>query len=235
MTILCVIPVRGGSKGVPGKNIRDLAGMPLVAWSIRAARAAQEDLRVVVSTDAQEIADIAREHGAEVPFLRPAELAQDTTPTEPVIEHALADHRRTHSEPEAVMLLQATSPLRLPGTLDRAVRQLRSERTDSLVGVVPESPFLWRYGTEPEDAPTADYAVDHRLRRQEMTRTDLRYRENGSLYVTRPWVYDQRHNRLGGRISLCELDPLEGVDIDTELDFQLAELQVRGHRARLGL
>lgn len=233
MTILCVIPVRGGSKGVPGKNIRELAGRPLVAWTIRAALAAQEDLRVVVSTDAPQIAAIAREHGAEVPFLRPDELARDETATEPVIEHALADHRSSLGEPEAVMLLQATSPLRLPGTLDRAVRQLREQGADSLVGAVPETPFLWRQPETPGQAPIADYDVEHRLRRQDMAPADLRYRENGSLYVTRPWVYDEHHNRLGGRISLFELDPLEGVDIDTELDFQLAELQVRAHRARL--
>ncbi|WP_144791737.1 cytidylyltransferase domain-containing protein [Kocuria palustris] len=234
MTILCVIPVRGGSKGVPGKNIRDLAGRPLVAWTIRSALSAHEDLRVVVSTDSPRIADTAASAGAEVPFLRPSELAQDTTPTEPVVEHALADHRLTRGEPEAVMLLQATSPLRLPGTLDRAVRQLRAEGLDSLVGAVPESPFLWARGPQPGDGARPAYDVDHRLRRQEMTPADLRYRENGSLYVTRPWVYDERHNRLGGRIGLFELDPLEGVDIDTELDFQLAELQVRAHRDRLG-
>lgn len=233
MTILCVIPVRGGSKGVPGKNIRDLAGRPLVAWTIRAALAAEEDLRVVVSTDAPPIAEIARRHGAEVPFLRPAQLARDETATEPVIEHALAEHRSSHGEPEAVMLLQATSPLRLPGTLDRAVRQLREQDADSLVGAVPESPFLWRHPEAPGQAPAADYDVDHRLRRQDMAPADLRYRENGSLYLTRPWVYDERRNRLGGRISLFELDPLEGVDIDTELDFQLAELQVLAHRDRL--
>lgn len=124
------------------------------------------------------------------------------------------------------MLLQATSPLRLPGTLDRAVARLREPGVDSVVGVVPVSPFLWRHAEDPEAAPIADYAVDGRKRRQDMDRTDLRYRENGSLYVTRPWVYDELHNRLGGRIALLELDDLEGVDIDTELDFALAEQQM---------
>ena len=96
MTILCVIPVRGGSKGVPGKNIRPLGGRPLVAWTIESALNAQEDLQVLVSTDSEEIAEIARAHGAQVPFLRPAELAQDTTATEPVVEHALAHVREHH-------------------------------------------------------------------------------------------------------------------------------------------
>lgn len=241
MSILCVIPVRGGSKGVPGKNIRDLGGLPLVAWSIRSALAARSDLDVVVSTDSPEIARVAREHGAQVPYLRPAELAQDETPSEPVIEHALQQYRTTIGEPEGVLFLQATSPLRLPGTLDRAVEQFRSTQVDSLVGVLPVTPFIWRLpvasaGSAESGAaltatsqPTASYDVDHRLRRQDMKAADLRYRENGSLYVTRPEIYDLHHNRIGGRVGLFELDDLEGVDIDTELDFRLAEQIVADH------
>ena len=226
MSILCVIPVRGGSRGLPGKNIRMLGGHPLVAWTIQAALEAEADLHVVVSTDSEEIAEVARRYGADVPGLRPAELARDETPTEPVVEHALAAERAAGVEPEAVMLLQATSPLRLPGTLDRAVAALREPGVDAVVGVVPVSPFLWRHAEDPADAPLADYDVTARKRRQDMARTDLRYRENGSLYVTRPWVYDRLHNRLGGRIGMLELDDLEGVDIDTELDFALAEQQM---------
>lgn len=231
MSILCIIPVRGGSKGVPGKNIRDLGGKPLVAWTIESALNAQEDLHVMVSTDSEEIARVSREHGADVPFLRPAELAQDTTATEPVVEHALEHFRTHHGEPEGVMLLQATSPLRLPDTLDRAVRQFRETGVDSLVGVVPTPPFIWQHGDSENAAPRASYDVDHRKRRQDMTRSDLRYRESGSLYLTRPDVYDRHHNRLGGAIGLFILHELEGVDIDTELDFQLAELQMEKHRA----
>ena len=226
MSILCVIPVRGGSRGLPGKNIRLLGGHPLVAWTIQAALEAEEDLHVVVSTDSEEIAEVALRYGADVPGLRPAELARDETPTEPVVEHALAAERTAGVEPEGVMLLQATSPLRLPGTLDRAVRQFRETGVDSLVGVVPVSPFLWRHPEDPAADPIPDFDVAGRKRRQDMTRTDLRFRENGSLYVTRPWVYDELHNRLGGRIGMLELDDLEGVDIDTELDFALAEQQM---------
>ncbi|MDY6054797.1 acylneuraminate cytidylyltransferase family protein [Micrococcus sp.] len=226
MSILCVIPVRGGSRGLPGKNIRMLGGHPLVAWTVRAALEAEADLHVVVSTDSEEIAEVALRYGADVPGLRPAELAQDETPTEPVVEHALAAERARGVEPEAVMLLQATSPLRLPGTLDRAVARFREPGVDSVVGVVPVSPFIWRHAEDPAAPPLADYDVMARKRRQDMVPMDLRFRENGSLYVTAPWVYDELHNRLGGRIALLELDDLEGVDIDTELDFALAEQQM---------
>ena len=161
MSILCVIPVRGGSRGLPGKNIRLLGGHPLVAWTIQAALEAEEDLHVVVSTDSAEIAEVALRYGADVPGLRPAHLAQDSTPTEPVIEHVLAAERAAGVEPEGVMLLQATSPLRLPGTLDRAVRQFRQTGVDSLVGVVPVSPFLWRHPEDPDGEPIPDLSLIH--------------------------------------------------------------------------
>lgn len=215
---LCVIPVRGGSKGVPRKNLLDVGGKPLVAWTIEQALAVP-DLDVLVSTDDEEIAEVARAAGARVPWLRPAELAQDTTPTEPVIRHAIDEVSKERGRPEAVMLLQATSPVRLPGTLARAMQEFQDTGVDSMVGVVPQAPFIWK-ATEP---PTAAYDVNARPRRQDLTRETLRYRETGSLYVTRPEIYEQYDNRLGGRIGLFIMDEVEGIDIDTELDVALAE------------
>jgi CMP-N,N'-diacetyllegionaminic acid synthase len=215
---LCVIPVRGGSKGVPRKNLLDVGGKPLVVWTIEQALAVP-DLDVLVSTDDEEIAEVARAAGARVPWLRPAELAQDTTPTEPVIRHAIDEVSKERGRPEAVMLLQATSPVRLPGTLARAMQQFQDTGVDSMVGVVPQAPFIWQ-ATEP---PTAAYDVNARPRRQDLTRETLRYRETGSLYVTRPEIYEQYDNRLGGRIGLFIMDEVEGIDIDTELDVALAE------------
>lgn len=230
MTILAVIPVRGGSKGIPRKNLRDVAGKPLVAWTIEQALAAGPGVEVLVSTDDAEIAAVARDFGAQVPFLRPAELAIDTAPTEPTIEHALAWWREHRGEPDGVMLLQATSPIRLPGTVARAVAEFREFGADSTVGVVPQTPFLWwAPGGGPAgssypivDTPRADYDVANRQRRQDISPQQMRYRETGSLYVTKPWVYDELHNRLGGRIELFIMDEAEGVDIDTELDLAYA-------------
>lgn len=230
--ILCVIPVRGGSKGIPRKNLRPIAGKPLVVWSIEQALADARELapehlmRVVVSTDDAELAGIAREAGAEVPFRRPAELAQDHTATEPVIEHALEHYRTVEGfDPEAVVLLQATSPLRLPGTIARAVGEFFSSGADSLVGVIPQTPFLWTLG-EDGGMPVAQFDVMHRPRRQDLAPEDYRYRENGSLYVTAAHVWDGLHNRLGGRIGLFVMEEAEGVDIDTPLDFSVAEAQL---------
>ncbi len=229
MRVLCVIPVRGGSKGIPRKNIKPIAGKPLVAWTIEQALAAQTALAgehtvdVLVSTDDAEIAEVARAHGAQVPFMRPIHLAEDTTATEPVVEHAIEFYTAAGQRPDAVMLLQATSPVRLPGTLERAIRQFSVSGSDSMVGVIPIGPFIWT-ATEP---PTAQYEVMARPRRQELTRETFRYRENGSMYITKTELYETLHNRLGGAIELFMLDEVEGVDIDAMIDFTVAEHQLK--------
>ena len=114
------------------------------------------------------------------------------------------------------------------GTLDRAVAQFRADKADSMVGVVPQAPFLWWQGTPPR----ADYDVGHRPRRQDLTPNRLRYRETGSLYLTRPSIYDVEDNRLGGRISLFVMDEIEGVDIDTDVDLALTEATLRDLETR---
>lgn len=226
MRILCVIPVRGGSKGIPGKNARPVAGKPLLAWTVEQALAARPEMNVLVSTDDEQLAAIARAAGADVPWLRPAHLAEDTTATEPVIEHAIAEYTAASRRPDAVMLLQATSPLRLPGTLDRAIAQFETSGVDSMVGVVPQAPFLWQHGPGDDDQPRAHFTVDARPRRQELGRTQMFYRETGSLYITKTEIYETLHNRLGGKIGLFEMDEREGVDIDTMLDLSIADHQL---------
>jgi CMP-N,N'-diacetyllegionaminic acid synthase len=235
---LCVIPARGGSKGVERKNLRTVGGKPLIVWTIEQALAARPAMDVVVSTDDEEIAEVARAAGALVPFLRPSELAQDTTPTEPVVRHAIEAARAADAAPDAVMLLQATSPVRLAGTLTRALTQLAASGVDSLVGVVPQAPFIWAQGTGTAGAdagPTAAYDVTARPRRQDLTEQTLRYRETGSLYVTRTWVYDEHDNRLGGRIGLFVMDELEGIDVDTELDLEVADRTLTRMHAAPGI
>ncbi|MBS1672994.1 MAG: acylneuraminate cytidylyltransferase family protein [Actinobacteria bacterium] len=221
MTVLCVIPVRGGSKGIPGKNARPVAGKPLVVWSIEQALAAGLD--VLVSTDDAHLAEIARAAGADVPFMRPAELAQDTTPTEPVIQHAIAHRIAEGRRPEAVMLLQATSPVRLPGTIARAVREFGETGVDSLVGVVAQTPFFWHPAVDDQGSATAEYDPAARPRRQELTAGDYFYKETGSLYLTRTEIYEHENNRIGGRVGLFVMDEAEGVDIDTLVDLKIAE------------
>lgn len=221
-SLLCVIPARGGSKGVARKNLVDVAGKPLIVWTIEQALATP-GLDVVVSTDDEEIAHVARTAGARVPWLRPARLAQDTTPTEPVVRHAIDEVTAERGRPDAVMLLQATSPIRHEGTLARALSEFDTTGVDSMVGVVEQPPFIWQAG----DPPSAAYDVAARPRRQDLTDGTRRYRETGSLYLTRTDVYEQHDNRLGGRIGLFVMDAEEGIDIDTELDVAFVAARLR--------
>lgn len=213
-----IIPARGGSKGIPRKNLQPVAGKPLIAWTIEQVLATP-GLDCYVSTEDAEIADVSRAWGAGV-ITRPVHLAQDATASEPVIEHAIEAITSASGRPDRVMFLQATSPVRLPGTLARAVQEFDATEVDSLVGVVPEPIFIWQM--EPE--VRALYPYQTRPRRQDMTPDQLRYRETGSLYLTRTDVYLQEHNRLGGRIGLFVMDPAEGIDIDTPDDLTLAAL-----------
>jgi N-acylneuraminate cytidylyltransferase len=134
--VLAVVPARGGSKGLPGKNVRVLAGLPLIAHSLRAAESMRTVTRCVVSTDDEQIARVAREHGGDVPWLRPAELATDATPMAPVLRHALAAVEEEEGTPyDALVLLDPTSPARVPAEVDAAVDQLLGSDLDGVVSV----------------------------------------------------------------------------------------------------
>lgn len=153
MSALAVIPARGGSQGIPRKNLLEVGGRPLIAWTIAQALAAREqdpELSVAVSTEGAEIGGVAREHGATV-IDRPAELAGHTAASEP-----------------AVLLLPATSPVRRTDTIARALTLFRGSEVDALVGVVPESPFFWRPPVEEGGSAVPAYDVTARPRRQEL-------------------------------------------------------------------
>lgn len=227
--VLALIPARGGSKGIPRKNIRPFAGHPLIAYSIAAARQAETVTRVVVSTDDDEIAAVAREYGAEVPFLRPPELAQDDTTDLPVFQHALrwlADHEGYH--PEVVVQLRPTSPVRPPGLVDAAVRLLLAHpEADSVRGVVPagQNPFkMWRIDPErgclqplltlpgvpePYNAP-----------RQSLPPV---FWQTGHIDAIRARTILEKNSMSGTVILPLRIDPRYTVDIDTPTDWQRAE------------
>jgi len=217
---LCLIPARGGSKGIPGKNLRPIAGRPLIAWSIEQSLQTPQIGRTLVTTDSEEIAEVARRYGAEAPFLRPAELAGDAAPTEPALLHAV-DYLASSQgyRPDAVILLQPTSPLRRPGTISRAIGQFEAEGLDSLLGVSGSHAFFWRNPA----APRASYDHLRRPRRQDIAEEDRWYRENGSIYITRTPVLVTTGNRLGGRVGLFVMSEEEGYEIDSMTDFVIVE------------
>lgn len=219
MKYLAVIPARGGSKGLPGKNVRLLAGKPLIAWSIEQALESGCIDCVHVSTDDPEIAEVARAYGADVPYMRPVELAQDTTPTEPVMTYALDWYEKLGRAFDAVVLLQPTSPLRLPGTLGAALQAFEARGAESLLGVCENHHFFWRNS---EDA-VALYDYRNRPRRQDIRPEDRLYRENGSIYVTRTAAFRRHSNRLCEPIHMHVMREEEGCEIDSLADFVVVE------------
>ena len=218
--IIAIIPARGGSKGVPKKNIRPLAGKPLIAWTIEAALHSTVVDRVVVSTDSEEIADVARVYGAEA-IIRPKELAEDWSPSEDALFHALQVVGDT-DQLEAVVFLQATSPLRTSLHIDEAVGLFREANADSLLSVYPSHIFLWEEYQGLAKPVLFDYK--HRPMRQAMTN---QFQENGAIYVFKPHILLNGRNRLGGKIVLYKMPEQASLDIDTEKDMILAEIMLK--------
>lgn len=225
LRVLAIVPARGGSKGVPGKNVRPLAGKPLIAWTIEAAQRCAAIERVVVSTDDDAIARVAAEYGAQV-IMRPAELAQDTTPTEPALFHALEALEATEGYvPDAVALLQCTSPLRGADVIDACVALLHDTGCDAVMTVTPMQHWYLAGQVGPEARYRPEYDYLRRPRSQEMPE---KVRENGAVYVTRVEALHTHGNRLGGDVRVVVLDAVRSVDIDSEEDFRLAQEAIQG-------
>ena len=228
--LLAVIPARGGSKGLPGKNLRPFAGLPLLAHTILFAKLCPELGRCIVSTDSPEIAETAKRFGAEIPFLRPAALAADDVPLWAVVRHALAAVEAQDSlRYDALVLLDPTSPAREPSDVSGAWRRLQATPdADGVVGVSrPDFNPIWHCVVE-RDGWMADLIEDGRRfdRRQDVPAV---YRINGSIYIWRAaFVRTQERSwRQGGRYLLHEIPERRAMSIDTLEEFERAELLVK--------
>ncbi|MGM0462875.1 MAG: cytidylyltransferase domain-containing protein [Fibrobacterota bacterium] len=226
MKTAAFIPARGGSKGVPGKNIRPFLGQPLIVHSIDVARRTEGIDDVWVSTDDDEIARISAEAGARV-LTRPAELAGDTASTESAIAHAFTYFADRGLRYDRMVLLQATSPLRPPDALARALEKFDQGRCDSLVSISPTHRFFWKIDGE---TAHAQYDYMNRPRRQDMSPDDIHYVENGSLYIFTRTHFEAYKNRLGGKIGYIIFDEDYAGEIDTESDFIILEEIARKKR-----
>jgi len=221
--VLAIVPARGGSKGVPDKNLRALAGRTLLDRTADAARRSGAIDRMILTTDSEAIAAVGREAGLEVPFMRPASLAQDDTPMLPVMRHAIDEISRSGWAAEFVVLLQPTSPLRRPDHIREAIALLRSSGADSVVTVVEiprhHSPdYVMRIEGEvlkpflPEGA---------RITRRQDARAA--YARDGTVYAFRRSTLERFGNIYGENCRPLIIDPRESLSIDSPADWNEAE------------
>ena len=219
---LFVITARGGSKGLPGKNIRQLAGKPLLHYAIDTARAFAPDNSICLSTDDEAIAASAREYGLEVPFMRPPELASDTAGTYEVLQHALAHYRQQGRAYSRVVLLQPTSPLRKPADVQAALARYRPE-ADMVMSVfeTEANPYYLLFEERPDGSLEKSKQLPGLTRRQDAPKV---YQANGAVYVINAASL-QKYAAFADfpRIIKSEMDALASVDIDTEKDWHYCE------------
>ena len=220
-----IIPARAGSKGIPAKNLVPVCGRPLLEWSIAQARAAEGIDQVWVSSDGEEILEVARAAGAQT-IRRPAGISGDTATSESAWRHAVDSIEAQGERIDWVVGMQATSPIREPRDLSDALRRMTEENLDSLLSVVEiEDFFMWRADLQGEPQ-SVNYDYRDRKRRQAI---EKKYLENGSFYIFRPAILREHDNRLGGKIGLHVLEKHKMFQIDNEADVALCEAIMRGY------
>lgn len=228
MKVLGLIPARGGSKGVPRKNIRLLQGKPLLAYTAESALQAKTLTRVILSTEDEEIAETGRNYGLDVPFMRPLELAQDSTPSLAVVRHALLTLKEQGENFEAVCLLQPTNPLRRAKDIDDCIELFIRARADSVISVLPvphEYNPKWVFWQD-DDGKMSLSTGDSEIipRRQDLPRA---FHRDGTVYVTRSEIIINRQSLYGDNVQGFEMSPEFSVNIDTEEDWQAIEKRIR--------
>jgi len=220
MRIVGIIPARGGSKGIPRKNIKLLAGKPLVTYSIEAAIKSKYIERVIVSTEDKEIAEVSRSFGAEI-IERPIELAQDETKTAPVIAQVVDELNKAGYIPDIIVLLQPTSPLRDENIIDAALEQLIHSDKDSIFAGHHAGRTMPLWKQKPDGSLEALYDYHLRPRRQEAHLMEPMFCENGSFYAIRYDAFLKTKDFIGNNVCFYEME--WQVDVDTLQDFQAAE------------
>ena len=212
-----IIPARGGSKGVPKKNIKNFLGKPLLQHSIDYAKQSQLVTQIILTTDSDEIMDIGKNNNITV-VDRPKELSDDNASTESAIDHVISLF--TFSSNTTFVLLQPTSPLRPKNSLDKMINLFNKKEYDSMLTLSPIHPLTWRVN---KNRPECMYDYLNRPRRQDFQDKDLIYDENGSVYIFKYDIFKKELNRLGGKIGSFIFDEEYGKQIDTPLDFELLE------------
>lgn len=230
--ILAVIPARGGSKGIPRKNIKDLAGKPLIAWTIETAKVSSVFDRIIVSTDDQEIANIARQFGADVPFLRPQELSTDTATSIDVVLHLIQWLRENERySPDYLMLLQPTSPFRSPVDITQVIQLMHTNlEADAIISVTAvDHPVQWLRKMEANGKLLPLDETPLKLRRQDAQQI---YQLNGSIYLIKTETFVKDKTFLPAKTFGYIMPEEKSIDIDTPWNFHMAELIMRDKNDR---
>jgi len=230
LEVLAIIPARGGSKGIPRKNIRPLAGKPMLAYNIEAAQASRFIQRVVISTDDPEIARIAQAYGAEVVW-RPAEISGDTAASESALLHTLESLQAQEKyAPDLLVFLQCTSPLTAAEDIDGTISALIEQEADTALAVIPFHYFLWKPDQDAEGLPDALGINHHKSVRPLRQERDPQYLETGAVYVMRVAGFLHARHRFFGRTALYEMPSERRLEIDDPVDFQVAEVLLNAQR-----
>lgn len=221
--IIAIIPARGGSKGIPKKNIIDFWGRPLLTWSIRQANQSKKIDVVYVSTDDKEIAFISEQYGAKI-IWRPKEISGDQSPSEDALKHALNEiSKKNPDKVDYVVFLQATSPLRETKNIDSAIDKIIFERADSLFSGSELGDFcIWK--EKGNQLRSFNYDYKNRAMKQEFgEKYGKQFVENGSIYIFKPDILFKHNNRLGGKIVIFEMDFWKSFQIDDFNDLEFCQ------------
>lgn len=240
MEILAIIPARGGSKGIPRKNIKLLLGKPLIGWIIEAAKQSKYITRIIVSTDNKEIADIAHRFGAEIPFLRPKDIAKDLSTDVEFLAHALQWFKiEEQYEPDIILRLPPTSPLCTPEEIDEGIQALiDNPEADAVRPIVevPKHPYkYWKISDDTKylesflDKEFTGFDEPHNLPRQLFPKV---HTHTGSMDVMRPRTITELKSTSGRKLTYFHADPESYVNIDNPLDFLLAEVILKKRKRR---
>ncbi|MCK4358969.1 MAG: acylneuraminate cytidylyltransferase family protein [Candidatus Cloacimonetes bacterium] len=221
--IITIIPARGGSKGLKNKNIIDVVGKPLIAWTIEQSIKTKSIYKTFVSTNDNQIADISKQYGAEI-IWRPEDICGDSATSESAILHALDYLQKEQNvEPDYVVFLQATSPLRKQDDIEKAINKIIDDKADSLISGSRFEDFLfWEETNGKWESVNYDY-------KNRGTRQDRKpqFAENGSIYIFKPSVIRKYNNRISGKLSLYEMEFWQTWQIDTIEDIELIEFYMK--------
>ena len=221
MRVLAIIPARGGSKGLPKKNIKLLGDKPLIAWSINSAKESKLINNIIVNSDSEEIINISKNHGAEIPFVRPKELADDNATTKDVLIHTINYYKTKNEIFDYIVVLQPTSPFRKIGDIDLAIKKAIQTNVDMVVSVKETSSNPYYVLFEENENGYLKKSKDGIFtRRQDCPKV---YEYNGSIYVIKVDSLMKYNSLHFNKILKFEMDDLHSIDIDNQLDFDFAE------------